>query len=272
MHARCVGLEAPFSSTLTLAPAGLGVFDVALSSEWAVGGGRLHGGWLLALVTKAGLAALRPAGADPLAVSAEFVRAPVEGPAEVRTEVVKTGRTVSVVRADLYQDGRLAVSATISAGRLPVGEREWAELPALDAAPPPHAPSTARGPEPLPPLAHACELVIDPATSGYLRGERGAPLIRGWARPRGEDPNVLFALMAGDLLPPVVFRVGRIGWSPTVQLTALLRRRPAPGWLRLESVSRTIAGGWFDEDCTVVDSSGRLVCQARQLALVARRG
>jgi hypothetical protein len=164
------------------------------------------------------------------------------------------------------------VSATISAGRLPAGEREWAEPPALASAPPPYAPSTARAPQPLPPLAHACEVVIDPATTGYLRGERGAPLIRGWARPHGEDPDVLVALMAGDLLPPVVFRLGRIGWSPTVQLTALLRRRPAPGWLRLESVSRTIAGGWFDEDCTVVDSSGRLVCQARQLALVARRG
>jgi len=272
MQARCLALEAPFSSTLTLAPAGPGAFEVALSPEWSVGDGRLHGGWLLALVTKAGLAALRPGGVDPLAVSAEFLRAPMEGPAEVRTDVVKTGRTVSVVRADLYQDGRLSVSATINAGRLPVGQPEWAEPPALAPMPPPHAPSTARAPEPLPPLAHACELVLDPATSGYLRGERGAPLIRGWARPHGEDPDVLFALMAGDLLPPVVFRMGRFGWSPTVQLTALLRGRPAPGWLRMESVSRTVAGGWFDEDCTVVDSSGRLVCQARQLALTARLG
>ena len=52
-----------------------------------------------------------------------------------------------------------------------------------------------------------------------------------------------------------------------MQLTGLLRARPAPGWLRLESRSRVVAGPWFDEDTTVVDAAGRLVCQARQLAL-----
>jgi acyl-Coa thioesterase superfamily protein len=52
-----------------------------------------------------------------------------------------------------------------------------------------------------------------------------------------------------------------------VQLTARLRARPAPGWLRIEARSTAVAGGWFDADATVVDSAGRLVCQARQLAL-----
>jgi hypothetical protein len=52
-----------------------------------------------------------------------------------------------------------------------------------------------------------------------------------------------------------------------VQLTALLRGRPAPGWLRLESVCRVVRGEWFDEDYTVIDAEGRLICQARQLAL-----
>ena len=52
-----------------------------------------------------------------------------------------------------------------------------------------------------------------------------------------------------------------------MQLTALVRGRPAPGWLRLEAASRTVRGMWFDEDYTVIDSAGRLVCQARQLAL-----
>jgi hypothetical protein len=28
-----------------------------------------------------------------------------------------------------------------------------------------------------------------------------------------------------------------------------------------------VHGQWFDEDATVIDSAGRLVCQARQLAL-----
>jgi hypothetical protein len=85
--------------------------------------------------------------------------------------------------------------------------------------------------------------------------------------------DVLFALLAGDILPPTVFNLGgTVGWAPTVQLTALPRARPAPGWLRIEARARTVAGPWFDEDVTVVDSAGRLVAQARQLALAPLSG
>jgi hypothetical protein len=102
----------------------------------------------------------------------------------------------------------------------------------------------------------------------FLRGEPGQPVIRGWARPRGEPTDVLFAMLAGDVLPPTVFNLGgERGWAPTVQLTALLRAHPAPGWLRMESRASSVGGGWFDEDVTVLDAAGRLVCQARQLAL-----
>jgi hypothetical protein len=55
-----------------------------------------------------------------------------------------------------------------------------------------------------------------------------------------------------------------------VQLTALLRAHPAPGWLRIEARASTVSGAWFDEDVTVVDATGRLICQARQLALTPR--
>jgi hypothetical protein len=67
----------------------------------------------------------------------------------------------------------------------------------------------------------------------------------------------------------VVFNLGRIGWAPTVQLTAILRARPAPGWLRVQASTQSVHGRWFDEDHTVVDSAGNLVCQARQLAIAA---
>ena len=80
--------------------------------------------------------------------------------------------------------------------------------------------------------------------------------------------DVLFAVLAGDVLPPSVFNLGgTLGWAPTVQLTALLRARPAPGWLRMESRANAVGGPGFDEDVTVIDAAGRLVCQARQLAL-----
>ena len=66
---------------------------------------------------------------------------------------------------------------------------------------------------------------------------------------------------------PTVFNLARYGWAPTVELTVLLRGLPAPGWLLCEARTRMLADGWFDEEATVWDSTGRLVAQSRQLAL-----
>jgi hypothetical protein len=94
------------------------------------------------------------------------------------------------------------------------------------------------------------------------------PVIQYWARPRDMAPDVLFALMCGDIAVPTAFAVGRRGWAPTVQLTAYLRGLPADGWLRMVSTTTQIGQDWFDEDALVVDSEGRIIVQARQLALV----
>jgi hypothetical protein len=66
-----------------------------------------------------------------------------------------------------------------------------------------------------------------------------------------------------------VFNLGAFGWAPTVELTVLLRAVPAPGWLRVEARTHSVAGGWFDEEARAWDSTGRLVAQSRQLALAA---
>jgi hypothetical protein len=98
--------------------------------------------------------------------------------------------------------------------------------------------------------------------------EAGPPVIQMWARPRDVAPDALFALLCGDLSAPVTFAVGRTGWAPTVQFTALLRAVPADGWLRVVCTCTEIGQEWFDEDHTVVDTAGRLVVQSRQLAMV----
>ena len=81
-------------------------------------------------------------------------------------------------------------------------------------------------------------------------------MIQNWVRPRDVAPDVLFALMCGDISAPVSFAVDRTGWAPTVQLTAYLRGLPADGWLRVVCTCVQIGQDWFDEDHTVVDSRG----------------
>jgi hypothetical protein len=60
--------------------------------------------------------------------------------------------------------------------------------------------------------------------------------------------------------------MGLEGWAPTLELTAHVRAKPAPGWLRVRVSTRNFAGGLLEEDAEVWDSRGRLVAQSRQLA------
>ncbi|OLM10699.1 TesB-like acyl-CoA thioesterase 3 [Pseudonocardia sp. Ae717_Ps2] len=274
----------PFADAHDIEHLGDGRFRARLDGTWAIGD-KAFGGLLMVLMAKSGLARLAADEApapDPLAVAVDFLRAPDLGPVEITTDPLKIGRTVSTVAVRLHQQGRLMLHSTVTAGVLPTDAPRLDDGSALavepdpDALDPASAEGGARG------LAAACELRYPRGALPFLRGETGPPEMAGWVRPRGEEPDVLFALMSGDILPPTVFNLGgSLGWAPTVQLTALLRARPAPGWLRVESRSGAVAspsaGGGvssaqFDEDVTVVDAHGRTVCQARQLALAPQAG
>jgi hypothetical protein len=56
--------------------------------------------------------------------------------------------------------------------------------------------------------------------------------------------------------------------SSTLELTAHVRARPAPGWLACRVSTRDVIDGYHEEDFEVWDSRGALVAQSRQLALL----
>lgn len=260
--------DTPFLDTLAVRPLGDGTFVADLHPDWSVGD-RPHGGYLLALLSRA---AVGDGQLEPLSVSAQYLNSPKVGPVLLRTELLKAGRTVTVVRAVLEQAGQRCVDATITLGQVPDEPPSWSDLPDMPVNPPADAIDLGGTDASWPGgLAKACDMRLDPRGAGFLRGSTEEPLrLRLWARPHQGQPDLLFGLVAGDLTMPVTFNLGRFGWSPTVQLTALLRARPANGWLRLVVESKAVHGQWFDEDTLVIDSTGRLVCQARQLALSAR--
>ena len=149
-------------------------------------------------------------------------------------------------------------------------ERIEAEPPAI--APPEQCirQDPARG---APAIFGAIDLRLDPADAGFLRGEPSGLLrTRGWFRlPDAETIDTLALLLAVDAFPPTAFN-GRlpVAWVPTVELTVHLRARPAPGWLRAAFSTRFVSAGFLEEDGEVWDSTGRLVAQSRQLALLPR--
>ncbi|MEE6175534.1 thioesterase family protein [Mycobacterium sp. 050134] len=275
-------MNALFTTAMALREAEPGVFEAELNKHWTIGP-KVHGGAMLALCANAARAACdgQELAVEPVAVSANFLSAPDPGPMRVVTSIRKRGRRISVIDVELTQGERTAVHAVVNLGQpehFPLDGSGEGAKPLLSANPVLHlmAPEPPDDIEPIGPghplaglvhLGEGCD--VRPLLSTMQPGADGhPPMIQMWARPRGVAPDTLFALMCGDLSAPVTFAVNRTGWAPTVQLTAYLRAVPADGWLRILATCMEIGHDWFDEDHIVVDSLGRLVVQARQLALV----
>ncbi|MGW7103115.1 thioesterase family protein [Streptomyces sp. NPDC054838] len=255
-----------------------GVYDTELSAGWTIISA-VNGGYLLALVGRA-LAAALP-HPDPFTVSAHYLTSSVPGPAVIRTEVVRTGRTLSTGQASLFQYDesgaeieRIRVLASYGdLDSLPDSVHTTARPPAIPAYE--DCLGTEAGPAPIPgssEIVDRLRLRLDPATAGWAVGApSGKGEMRAWfelADGRAADP--LSLLLAVDALPPTAFDLGLMGWTPTVELTAHIRHRPAPGPLRVAITTRNLAGGFLEEDAEVWDSADRLVAQSRQLARAPR--
>ncbi|MGI9124714.1 MAG: thioesterase family protein [Mycobacterium sp.] len=263
-----------FSDAMILRPIAdrPGQFAGNLDENWAIGP-KIHGGMMIALCAKAAREAYGDESGTfhPVAVSANFLSAPDPGEQLLTTAVRKRGRRIGLVDVELVQNGRACVHAVVTLGepehlaRPLFSDTAVADLMSLE--PPDHV--LANGPghpaEEINHLARGCDirpLVVDAVADGQ------APAFQVWARPRDGVVDEYFALMCGDISLPVPYAVGRRGWAPTVQLTAYLRGLPADGWMRVLCTATQIGREWFDEDHTVIDSTGRIVVQTRQLALV----
>ena len=282
-----------FTDAMALTPEADGVYHGELNEHWTIGP-KVHGGAMLALCANAARMehsggqerwGLPPEGqgddpgdrasgaAQPIAVTANYLWAPDPGPMRLVTSVRKRGRRVSLVEVELMQGDRTAVRTSVTLG---VPEHHVAPLLSFSPVVPLITPEPPPGLAPIGPghpmadivhLAEGCD--IRPALTTYgPRSDGGPPVIEMWVRPRDSAPDILFALMCGDVSAPVTFAVNRTGWAPTVQLTAYLRGLPADGWLRVMCTTMQIGQDWFDEDHVVVDCEGRIIVQTRQLAMV----
>lgn len=275
--------DQPFRDLTTLTPLGDGAWSAHIAPTWTIGP-KVHGGCMLAVCAAAARRALLDDGADttvqPLVVSASFVSAPDPGDVRVTAVIRKRGRQVSLVDVELEQGDRPAVRAVVTLGIPDSGDPRYT-VPHSAASMPSEPSDTAVAVTPDHPMGQivnlcgASDLRIDPASAPFLEGGQGEPRIAMWARPRpadeaDTDTAVLFALMAGDISAPVAMNRGLFGWAPTVQLTVYLRRVPAPGWLRVVAESSVLGQTWFEEDHTIVDSTGAVVVQSRQIAMMPR--
>jgi len=246
-----------------------GTYEARLDPEWTVSGNP-HGGYLLAILARAAIAAdgKQP---HPLSASAVYVAPPEVGPATVVVEPLRRGRAASQSRARLIQGERTCVEALFTLGRLDEADGpRWVDAPPPDVAPPDQCPVSPTEPPGAGVRVAMLDLVeqrLDPAT--LRRGADGAGDIRGWLRFGDETPfDPVSLLYVADSFPPATFTLGSVGWVPTLELTAYVRAVPAPGRLRVRQRVRQLSGGMVDQVCEVWDARDRVVVQATQLALV----
>ena len=257
-----------FDTETRLSPEGDGCFAGTVHPAWNIGDNP-NGGYLLSLAMDA-LRQAAPQHADPLSVTVHYQRPGLASqPCTVRTEILRTGRTLTTARASLHQEGgaRLEVLAALGELHADASHRLMPPMPPMPA--PEHC-LTRSGDEQgvRLPILDRVDIRLHPEEA--RAGAVGKAEVSGWIRFRdGRPPDALAALLFVDAFPPSVFGLlGMVGWVPTIELTVHVRRRPALGWMLGQFRTLDMIDGRIVEDGMLWDSNGDLVAQSRQLALV----
>jgi hypothetical protein len=258
-----------FAAATSVTARGDGRFEVDLRPEYAVGRTKPNGGYLLACLGRAAVAAAAQAGSaheHVIAAGAQYFDSPDVGPACIETQVLRSGKMATQVMAAIGNHGGTGVQAQFTLATLPAaGEPYWG------------------GAEPvtLPPIGechpsrHAgrggITISFDPATRITVTPDgpviSGGGEFRAWFRDDDRDVvDPVGLLYAADALPPATAGVVLSRWVPTLDITVYIRAIPAPGPLRLRFRAQMIQDGFADEICEGWDSAGRLVLQSTQLA------
>jgi acyl-CoA thioesterase len=242
-----------------------------ITARWDIRGNP-NGGYLLAILGRAMAARAEPA--EPLTVTAHYLRPFEHGPADVTSELIRDGRRFKTAVASLSQSGKERARAIGTFGRLPSGPPVLDRTSPPDLPPPEDCPNILdrRPPEGLaapPEIFHRFELRVGPGV-GWTSGRRtGNNEVTGWIRfADGRAPDPLSLLLFADAFPPAVLDTEVTGWVPTLELTVHVRARPVAGWLRTRFRTRLLRDALLEEDGELWDDDGQLVAMSRQLALL----
>jgi len=269
----------PFDEDTRIMPLGelptgagsMAAFDGQVSPAWNIGANP-NGGYLLALAAQA-LRQRTPAQPDPLSITVHYLRPGLSGqPCRIDSQLLRSGRTLSTVRATLVQDDQPRLELLAAMGHL--GDPEAAPEPLLTRPPPDMPPPELCPGRSAPaqgvglPILQRLDVRLHPDDA--VPAGAGRAELRGWIRFTDQrPPDALACMLMADAFPPAVFGLlGLVGWVPTLELTVHLRRRPVSGWLLGRFWSHDLSDGRIIEDGALWDASGHLVVQSRQLALV----
>jgi acyl-CoA thioesterase len=248
-----------------------GVYGCEVSSNhWVVSGP--NGGYLAALLTRAGEEHLADRTRQLRSLTVHYLRPPKAGSAHIEVTTEQLGRSVAYLRLTMIQGEKTVLLATGAWAT----EREgfafdsWTK-PRVDAPESCSHLATVSGTPELP--IHQ-QWDVRSAT-GAVFGSGQPPDLSWWIRPpnhRALDAAMIVAIT--DALPPPIFvtEVGPMA-IPTIDLTIHIRAelpmvKWEPGdWLLTRFSTRYASGGFLEEDGELWTAEGTLLAHSRQLAL-----
>jgi acyl-CoA thioesterase len=248
------------------------MFAATVSDRW----NRILGGPLGGYLTAICLRALTEVTTlpDPIVISAFFLRPGEVGPAEVHAELVRAGRRTATAQGGLVQSGKERVRLLATFADL---HRRSGRTAILDAPPDLPPPETCVDPlKDMPIGASTIAERVELRTAerpGWLRGKpTGRPAGEFWIRlTDGGNGDLASLALLVDAIPLAVLELGEPG-STTLELTVHLRAHPAAGWLVARNKTHHMIDGLHEEDVEIWDSTGKLVAQSRQLAMLPGDG
>jgi acyl-CoA thioesterase len=261
-----------FDSDIAVRPSGEGAYDLDVPAHWSIGRGATNGGYVAAAITRALEEAVGDPDRVPRSLTVHYLAGCGPGPARVTVNVDRGGRSLTTLSARLTQGETTVALALAAFGRSRPG-LDFQHEP-MPEAPPPEDVASWR------PDAGAPTF---PVNWDYRYCIGGAPYSRaatavsgGWVRPR--QPRVvdapLLAAMADCWIPPVLLLLDQPrGLVPTIDLTIHFRAALPPPNAAPEDFSfavfssRVGAEGYWESDGVVWSRDGRVLAQARQLAV-----
>lgn len=269
--------RAHFEEDTAVEAVGDGRYRGHITDRWHVlGDAAPNGGYLMAVAARA---AVEESGRpDPVTVTGHFLRPPEVGGAEVEVSIVKEGRRFATIQARLLQSGVEKLRLLGAFGDLTRldgprrVDRSPPDLPPRDELVDANTQADDRRSF-APSILRRFDHLVVPQEMGWTIGDPlGRGSIGGYSRFAGEEPmTTLGLLVMADAYPPAVFNMGvDVGWTPTIELTVQIRKRPAEGWLNARFRTSALTDGLLEEDGEIWDSEDDLVALSRQTALVAR--
>lgn len=228
----------------------------------------LHGGPSAALLARAAEAHIAADGLQPVRLSVELLRPVPVAPLTVHAEVIRPGRKVRIISAQLSHEGRLVASATMLAIR----------TSAVDV---PETPSGGADDRPPPPSSGTAGANDAGWTAFHTHGVEHRMVAGSWTEPGAATDWIrLLVPVVADEVPSPLQRVAAAadfgnGISSLADfrslmyvnpdLTVYLHRLPVGEWVCLDAVSRLEGNGIGFAESALYDEQGRIGRSAQSL-------